>query len=390
MTALYMGRSWLINSRGLAQKVRNASSPAENRIKDCGATRECPNCHHLIDNSDVSPEWPGFPAGVKFEPSDVELLEHLAAKCGEGNSEPHMFVDEFIPTLEGDEGICYTHPENLPGIKKDGSSVHFFYRTKKAYATGTRKRRKISNEKGLVMEHVRWHKTGKTKAVMENGVQKGCKKVMVLYRTTKKGEKPGKTNWVMHQYHLGIDEDEKEGGYVVSKIYYQQQKQTENAVLLSGESDMYANQAIPMTPMIAIPNPPRAGETPSCDDYNAALSPAEEVEGGKKEEYVSLSSDFQVKCEEYAGGCLAGESQAVDATDIDDFLLCDEIVGSFDLDNLGSHHATSANINPMPQEANNTTTSTNIADLVNLETEFSLQDLPFGSQDSISSWLDRF
>ncbi|XP_019185788.1 PREDICTED: NAC domain-containing protein 8-like [Ipomoea nil] len=387
-----MGRSWLINSRGLAQKVRNASSPAENRIQDCGATRECPNCHHLIDNSDVSPEWPGFPAGVKFEPSDVELLEHLAAKCGEGNSEPHMFLDEFIPTLEGDEGICYTHPENLPGIKKDGSSGHFFYRTKKAYATGTRKRRKISNETSLVMEHVRWHKTGKTKAVMENGVQKGCKKVMVLY-STKKGEKPGKTNWVMHQYHLGIDEDEKEGGYVVSKIYYQQQQQkqtTDNA----GESDI--PQAIPTTPMTAIPNPPRAaGETPlSCDDYNAALSPpAEEVEGGKKERYGSLWSDVQVKCEEYPG-CLAGESQAAaDATDIDDFLLCDEIVGSFDFNNLPSNHATSANFNPMPQEANNTSSSTNIADLVNLELdsapEFSLQDLPFGSQDSISSWLDR-
>lgn len=118
------------------------------------------------------------------------------------------------------------------------------------------------------------------------------------------------------------------------------------------------------------------------------------MEGAIKEQYVSSSSDVQVKCEEYAG-CLAGESQAADATDMDDFLLCDEIVGSFDFDNLPSHHGTSANfprhINPMPQEAANT--SSNIADLVNLELdsapEFSLQDLPFGSQDSISSWLDR-
>jgi hypothetical protein len=42
-------------------------------------------------------------------------LEHLAAKCGVGNREPHMFIEEFIPTLEGDQGIYYTHPENLPG-----------------------------------------------------------------------------------------------------------------------------------------------------------------------------------------------------------------------------------------------------------------------------------
>lgn len=65
--------------------------------------------------SQICYEWPGLPAGVKFDPSDSELLEHLAAKCGVGNSVPHKFIDEFIPALEGDEGICYTHPENLPG-----------------------------------------------------------------------------------------------------------------------------------------------------------------------------------------------------------------------------------------------------------------------------------
>lgn len=62
----------------------------------------------------VSSEWPGLPAGVKFDPSDAEVLEHLAAKCGAGNFMPHMFIDEFIPTLEG-EGIYCDHPENLPG-----------------------------------------------------------------------------------------------------------------------------------------------------------------------------------------------------------------------------------------------------------------------------------
>lgn len=41
--------------------------------------------------------------------------------------------------------------------------------------------------------------------------------------STTKGEKPEKTNWVMHQYHLGTGEDEKDGEYVVSKIFYQQQ-----------------------------------------------------------------------------------------------------------------------------------------------------------------------
>lgn len=66
-------------------------------------------------NLQVSLEWPGFPAGVKFDPTDIELLEHLAGKIGLPNSKPHLFIDEFIPTLEDEQGICYAHPENLPG-----------------------------------------------------------------------------------------------------------------------------------------------------------------------------------------------------------------------------------------------------------------------------------
>lgn len=60
-------------------------------------------------------DWPGLPAGVKFDPSEAELLDHLAAKCGVGDAKAHSFIDEFIPTLEEEQGICYTHPKNLPG-----------------------------------------------------------------------------------------------------------------------------------------------------------------------------------------------------------------------------------------------------------------------------------
>jgi len=60
-------------------------------------------------------QWPGLPAGVKFDPSDSELLEHLEGKIGLGGSKPHVLIDEFIPTIDNDEGICYSHPENLPG-----------------------------------------------------------------------------------------------------------------------------------------------------------------------------------------------------------------------------------------------------------------------------------
>lgn len=58
---------------------------------------------------------------------------------------------------------------------------------------------------------------------MVNGKQKGCKKILVLYTNFGKNRKPEKTNWVMHQYHLGQHEEEREGELVVSKIFYQTQ-----------------------------------------------------------------------------------------------------------------------------------------------------------------------
>jgi hypothetical protein len=42
-------------------------------------------------------------------------MSHLLAKVGVGDSEPHPFIDEFITTIEEDNGICYTHPQHLPG-----------------------------------------------------------------------------------------------------------------------------------------------------------------------------------------------------------------------------------------------------------------------------------
>ena len=58
---------------------------------------------------------------------------------------------------------------------------------------------------------------------MANGQQRGCKKILVLYTNFGKNRKPEKTNWVMHQYHLGLLEEEKEGELVVSKIFFQTQ-----------------------------------------------------------------------------------------------------------------------------------------------------------------------
>ncbi|XP_038696780.1 NAC domain-containing protein 75-like [Tripterygium wilfordii] len=185
----------------------------------CGSNH-CPGCGHKLEGK---PDWLGLPAGVKFDPTDQELIEHLEAKVAK-DTRSHPLIDEFIPTIEGEDGICYTHPEKLPGVTRDGLSRHFFHRPSKAYTTGTRKRRKIQTECDLEgAGETRWHKTGKTRPVMVSGKQKGCKKILVLYTNFGKNRKPEKTNWVMHQYHLGQHEEEKEGELVVSKIFYQTQ-----------------------------------------------------------------------------------------------------------------------------------------------------------------------
>ena len=41
-------------------------------------------------------DWPGLPYGVKFDPTDQELIEHLQGKVGFDNYAPHPLIDEFL------------------------------------------------------------------------------------------------------------------------------------------------------------------------------------------------------------------------------------------------------------------------------------------------------
>uniref|UniRef100_A0A803QQ97 NAC domain-containing protein n=1 Tax=Cannabis sativa TaxID=3483 RepID=A0A803QQ97_CANSA len=252
------GPSWLVDSNRIATKIKSASSNHDLEITKwkSNPTRACPNCQYVIDNTEVAQEWPGLPRGVKFDPSDQEIIWHLLAKVGEDNLKPHPFITEFIPTVDKEDGICYVHPQKLPGVKKDGSVAHFFHRAIKAYNTGTRKRRKISDGDC----DVRWHKTGRTKPVNLDGVQRGCKKIMVLYMSVARGGKAEKTNWVMHQYHLGTGEDEKDGEYVISKIFYQQHQVKPCDKIdqeISETNDVIIPKVDPVTPKSVTPDPPR-------------------------------------------------------------------------------------------------------------------------------------
>ncbi|KAL0337333.1 UNVERIFIED_CONTAM: NAC domain-containing protein 75 [Sesamum calycinum] len=240
----------------------------------CGS-KQCPGCGHKLEGK---PDWVGLPAGVKFDPTDQELIDHLEAKVEGKESKSHPLIDEFIPTIEGEDGICYTHPEKLPGVTRDGLSRHFFHRPSKAYTTGTRKRRKIQTECDLQGGETRWHKTGKTRPVMVNGKQKGCKKILVLYTNFGKNRKPEKTNWVMHQYHLGQHEEEKEGELVVSKIFYQTQPRQCNWSDRSGAALLNTAAG--------------EGNSERRDTVGLSVSGSMSVSGSSKEMNITQRDDF--------------------------------------------------------------------------------------------------
>ena len=56
-----------------------------------------------------------LPAGVKFNPTNQELIEHLEAKVSADSTRSHPLIDLFIPTIDSEHDICYIHPEKLPG-----------------------------------------------------------------------------------------------------------------------------------------------------------------------------------------------------------------------------------------------------------------------------------
>ncbi|XP_059455468.1 SUPPRESSOR OF GAMMA RESPONSE 1 [Corylus avellana] len=425
------GPSWLVDSKRIATKIKSASGTCHERVVwKSNPTRACPKCQFMIDNSDVAQEWPGLPRGVKFDPSDQEIIWHLLAKVGVGDFKPHPFIDEFIPSVEEDDGICYTHPQNLPGVKQDGSACHFFHRAIKAYNTGTRKRRKIHGDD---FGDVRWHKTGRTKPVILDGVQKGCKKIMVLYMTMVKGGKPEKTNWVMHQYHLGTGEDEKDGEYVISKIFYQQQQQVKQGDKADQDFpeniDPVIGKVDPVTPKSVTPDPPRTERHHSDFDLGrdvtdtCAVSAAQhpEIECMENEvlpEYERPDYDDQLKAGNHAHADEVTDNNDVCAEEdpkwwdsesqnllnsqqlVEGLSLCDDLLQSQSPDRNGDGNDGAGMDRPSLSDYAQLGAERLKKDLeecqnlvldppnIELDTppEFRLSQLDFGSQESFTAW----
>uniref|UniRef100_A0ACD5UBB6 Uncharacterized protein n=1 Tax=Avena sativa TaxID=4498 RepID=A0ACD5UBB6_AVESA len=277
----------IITGKAIAAMIRNVTGEIEELL--AAAWKECPNCKHPICNSDVLSCWPGLPAGVKFDPTDLQLLGHLEEV---GRAASHDMIDDYIPTIKEEDGICYTHPKNLPGVKMNGSSSYFFHRISNAYKFGQRKRRKVSKQNNTDSEElIRWQTTGKSKSISHNGVAKGWKKIMILKCDMG-------TKWIMHQCHLGVEKDEKHGELVVSKIFLQvksnktgkSQMHVSDIDIDSGSSTVEIDT---ITPNMDLPQPCHLSGSPFETEQNQDEDPG--------------STAVQLQAED-----LAGNSQPVD------------------------------------------------------------------------------
>ncbi|WZZ44173.1 hypothetical protein YC2023_040432 [Brassica napus] len=120
-------RSWLVDSNRIATKIKIASGQNDPHqvVWNSNPTRHCPNCHTSLTTVTYgSYDWPGLPGGVKFDPSDPEIICHLLAKSV------------------------------LLGVKHDGTVSHFSIELQD-------------------FGDVCWHKTGRTKLVVLDG-SVGC------------------------------------------------------------------------------------------------------------------------------------------------------------------------------------------------------------------------
>nr|CAB3501561.1 unnamed protein product [Digitaria exilis] len=151
--------------------------------------------------------WPGLPRGVEFNPSDSDLLWHLAAEVGNGLVKRHPFINEFIKSVDDDRGFSYTHPQDLPGVRQDGRASYFFHRRFGSY----------SNEGDT---NISWKKIGTSRSIMLDGTLQGCKEVFVLYGDIMSDKSSQETDWRLHQYHIrNTVKDEEE--LVVSKVFFE-------------------------------------------------------------------------------------------------------------------------------------------------------------------------
>jgi hypothetical protein len=107
--------------------------------------------------------------------------------------------------------------------------------------------------------------------------------------TPTNGGNAEKTNWVVHQYHIGREEDEKEGEYVISKIFYQQQvklgKKNDQDVPENSEASI-ARVVDPVTPNFVTPE--LHCNKKQCSDMNQEQESQQEPQHISQVKFLTL------------------------------------------------------------------------------------------------------
>jgi hypothetical protein len=106
---------------------------------------------------------------------------------------------------------------------------------------------------------------------LDNGVIKGWKKILVLHKCY--NEKKVKTNWTMHQCHLGAEVGEKHGELVVSRVFWQVKNNTRKSKMhaADAESGSSAVEINPTTPNMYPPQPRGLSGSPLETEQNQVI-----------------------------------------------------------------------------------------------------------------------
>ncbi|TVU47899.1 hypothetical protein EJB05_07515, partial [Eragrostis curvula] len=184
--------------------LRAEGSPDLDRRKDRADAGD-------TDGGGQTPQiWPGLPRGVEFNPSDSDLVWHLAAEIGNYLAHRHPFISEFIVPVNDDGGFSCTHPQDIPGVRRDGRASYFFHKRFDVLC---------NNNNG---KNISWQKVGTPKSIILDETLQGCKEEFALYAYNVSDNSREQTDWRLHQYHIS-DSVKGDGELVVSKIFHQSQ-----------------------------------------------------------------------------------------------------------------------------------------------------------------------
>ncbi|XP_044480593.1 protein SOMBRERO-like [Mangifera indica] len=149
------------------------------------------------------------PPGFRFHPTDEELLYYyLRKKVSYEAIDLDVIREVDLNKLE---------PWDLKEKCRIGSGPqnewYFFSHKDKKYPTGTRTNR--ATTAGF------WKATGRDKAIhLSNSRRIGMRKTLVFY--TGRAPHGQKTDWIMHEYRLELDDDDsevQEDGWVVCRVF---------------------------------------------------------------------------------------------------------------------------------------------------------------------------